>query len=87
MLDSQTIADIYTLAEIEAEIAIIFATYNQAIKNRMYQLDDMHSRQRIEQHDIDKIADQLNVWLRAKAIKTGVSMTKLITMTYTGGHN
>jgi hypothetical protein len=87
MLDPQTISQVFTLAEIEAEITNILTIYRNALKNKSYSLDDMQSRQKVEQHDLEQISDELNVWIKAKAIKTGASYTKLLSITYTGSHN
>ena len=85
-LDPEIIKQIYTLAEIDAQIIILQDIYNNALKNRLYSLDDMHSRQRVEQHDIDDIAAQLGVWLKARALLTGTSQTRLLTIAYTGNN-
>jgi hypothetical protein len=87
MLDPQTISQVFTLAEIDAEITSLLTIYRNALKNKSYSLDDMQSRQKVEQHDIKQISDELNVWLRAKAILTGQSSTKLLSIDYTGSHN
>jgi len=87
MLDPYTISQVYTLAEIDAEITALKAIYDTALKNKSYSLDDMHSKQRVEQHDIKEIGMQLNAWLKAKAIITGVSQTQLFTIDYTGNRN
>lgn len=84
MLDPQIISENYTLSEIDAQIVTLKEVYNNAMKNRLYQLDDMHSRQRVEQHDIDKISNELNVWLNARSILTGNRETLLISPVYTG---
>jgi len=87
MLDPYTISQTHTIEEIDAQIVSIKAIYNNALKNRTYQLDDGHSRQRVEQHEIDKISSELNVWLKAKSIITGIPETKLLTIDFRGNNN
>jgi len=87
MIDPQAIADAFTLAEIDAKIALIQTAYDSALENSEYQLDDFHSRQRVRNQDLDKLSSELSMWLKARSIKTGASSTYLISPTYTGSHN
>ena len=87
MLDPYIISQTHTIEQIDAQIVSIKAVYDNAIKNRTYQLDDGHARQRVEQHEIDKISSELNVWLKAKAILTGTQETKLYAIDYQGNNN
>lgn len=86
-LDPEIIKQTYTLAQIEAQILILQDVYNNALKNKSYSLDDMEARQRVEQHDIDKVGAELAVWLKAKALSIGSSQTKLLTIKYTGNNS
>jgi len=66
MLDPYTISQVYTLAEIDAEITALKAIYDTALKNKSYSLDDMHSKQRVEQHDIKEIRYAIKRMVKSK---------------------
>lgn len=87
MLDPNVLAQVYTAAEIEANITTAKAAYDAALENKRYSLDDMQSKQSVESQDLKDLADNLTAWLRAKAIQNGITGPKLYSITYTGGHN
>ena len=73
-VSAQDIADIHTLAEIDAKIATYEAALDGAAQGS-YSLDTTQGRQTVTTSDPDKIESLLAIWLKARQIKAG---------TYTG---
>ncbi len=73
-ISAQSIADIHTLAEIDAKIAIYEAALDGSASGS-YSLDTTQGRQSVTTADPDKLESLLAVWYKARAIKAG---------TYTG---
>lgn len=71
----------YTLEQIEAKIA----EYEQALDDAVtgsYRLDTTSVQQAGNPPDPDQIASILQVWLGARALKTGTTPTRLFTGNY-----
>lgn len=73
-MTAQQIANYYTLAQIDAKIALYQTAYDSAVSGG-YSLDTTQGRQSVTPPDPDKIATALALWLKAREIKAG---------TYTG---
>lgn len=84
-LDPSAIANCYTLEQIENKITEYQEYLDKAAATKEYDLDTTQGRQKVKTEDVDKIANLLNSYLKAKSIKTGSSETKLYAAKYTGG--
>lgn len=86
MLDSQALAFLYSEAELLTEIASIKADMDEIRKVKGYSLDDMQSKQKVDNQELKQLAELLNSYIKALAVKRGVSATELISLNYTGAH-
>ena len=84
-LDPVAIANCNTLDQINDKITKYEAFLENASDTKEYDLDTTQGRQKVKTEDVDKIADVLNSYLKAKAIKEGVVNTKFYAGKYTGG--
>ena len=77
------IAEYYTLAQIDAKIAIYQEAYDGAISGG-YSLDTTQGRQSVTPPDPDKLSTALALWLKAREIKAGTyTGTQIIHANYT----
>lgn len=76
-LNPHTLCNIYTLEQIEAKITL-FTDQLEAATVRLYDKDTSQGRQKVESADIDKIAEILQAWLKAKECKTGIGGTVIV---------
>ena len=85
MLDPQYISDFYTLEEITQRIRDIDTAYALAMQSASDTFSDTQANQQTRRQNIEKLSDELNIWLRAYSYKSGNSSSTitLISATYT----
>jgi len=76
-LNPYTLSKIYTLSEIETEIAF-YKDQLQKATVRSYDKDTTQGRQKVESAEIDKIADILQAWIKAKDYISGTGKPRII---------
>ncbi|KKM70401.1 hypothetical protein LCGC14_1441110 [marine sediment metagenome] len=81
-LNSQTIARLFTLTEIETKITF----YTNALEGatvRSYSKDSSQGSQRVDSAEIDKIESLLQTYLKAKEILSGLNGTQIVSTNFT----
>ena len=81
-LNPQTIARLFTLSEINVKIT----TFNEQLEAatvESYDKDTTQGRMKIVSAQIDKIAELLQVYLRAKEILSGIGGVKIVSTNFT----
>ena len=81
-LNSQTIARLFTLTEIETKITF----YTNALEGatvESYDKDTTQGRQKVVSAQIDKIESLLQVYLRAKEIISGLGGIQIVSGNFT----
>ncbi len=76
-LNPQTIARLFTLSEISIKIT----TFNEALEGAVvesYDKDTSQGRLKVVSAQIDKIAELLQVYLKAKEILSGLNGTQIV---------
>ena len=81
-LNPQTIARLFTLSEINVKIT----TFNEQLEAatvESYDKDTTQGRMKVVSAQIDKIAELLQVYLRAKEILSGIGGVKIVSTNFT----
>jgi|GEM_PF-3253814 len=81
-LNPQTIARLFTLSEINVKIT----TFNEQLEAatvESYDKDTIQGRMKVVSAQIDKIAELLQVYLRAKEILSGIGGVKIVSTNFT----
>ena len=87
MLSPTVIVKIYTLSQIEAKITELQTAYSNAVENQSYSFDDVQAKQSVRTQPLDILADQLNIWLKAKSLLSGESQVDFYAGNFTGTHD
>ncbi len=81
-LNPQTLARLFSLSEINVKIQF----YTSALEGatvRSYNKDSTQGSMRVESAEIDKIAELLQVHLKAKEILSGLNGTQIVSTNFT----
>jgi hypothetical protein len=82
-LNPYQLSQLYDIAQIEAKII----TYEEALEGamvKMYDKDSGQGRLKVESADIEKIESILATWLAAKALKSGLGGTRIVSGNFRG---
>lgn len=77
LLSAITISRLFTLSEIETKITLYQNALDGAVV-KSYAKDTSQGSQRVESAEIDKIAELLQVYLKAKEILSGLNGTQIV---------
>lgn len=80
-LSPQVICDLYTLEQINEKVTFWEGQLERA-STKLYDKDTTQGRQRVEASDLDKISDTLQVYLKAKQLKSGLGQPHIISANF-----
>ena len=81
-LNAKTISRLYTLTQIETKISF-YTEQLEGATVESYDKDTTQGRMKVVSAQIDKIAELLQVYLRAKEILSGIGGVKIVSTNFT----